>query len=259
MPTMPNEIMEWLIGQGGALILVLARTLGLAWTAPGWGTAAMGARMRLALALVMAVVLTPAVGPGLELPENIASLGRMLLAEAAVGAALGISAALVVAGARQAGEIVGGQAGMSAAALIDPEAGEPLNPLGHLYGLVALVTFLVLDGPLRLASALVDSYRVLPAGGPPLSAETVAQAFGRVGQALELSLRAAAPVALALAAAGLALGLLTRAAPTLQLGGLALPVRSALGLLLVLLGLVTLAATLTGAWTDWPLPGMSVF
>ncbi|MEO6810943.1 MAG: flagellar biosynthetic protein FliR, partial [Isosphaeraceae bacterium] len=118
---------------------------------------------------------------------------------------------------------------------------------------------LVLDGPLRLASALVESYQVLPAGGPPLSAETVAQAFGRVGQALELALRAAAPVALALAAAGLALGLLTRASPTLQLGGLALPVRSALGLFLVLLGLVTLAATLTGAWNDWPLPGMGTF
>lgn len=259
MPTTLNEILQWLTGQSGALILVLARTAGLAWTAPGWGTAAMGVRMRLALALALAVVLTPAVEPSLDVPAGVAALGRVLPAEAAVGAALGISAALVVAGARQAGEIVGGQAGMSAAALIDPEAGEPLTPLGHLYGLVALVAFLVLDGPLRLTSALVESYRVLPAGGPPLTAETVALAFAKVGQALELSLRAAAPVALALAASGLALGLLTRAAPTLQLGGLALPVRSALGLLLVLLGLATLAATLTGAWTDWPLPGIGVF
>ena len=64
--------------------------------------------------------------------------------------------------------------------------------------------------------------------------------------------RAAAPPALALALAGVALGLLGRAAASLQLVALSLPVRSALGLVLVLLGMVTLAATLSIAWGGWP-------
>src|SRR6185312_11238172 len=159
------------------------------------------------------------------------------LVELAVGAALGWSAALVVAGARQAGEIVGAQAGLSPAALFDPDAGDELTPLGHLYGLIALATFLTLDGPLMLVQSLVESYRTLPAGGPPLSTETVALAFGRVAGALELSIRAAAPVALALALAGAALGLLGRAAPSLPLVALSLPVRAALGVALAMLGM----------------------
>ena len=61
--------------------------------------------------------------------------------EVLVGAGIGWSASLVIAGARQAGEIVGAQAGLSAAALFDPEAGEDLTALGHLYGLVALGVF----------------------------------------------------------------------------------------------------------------------
>jgi flagellar biosynthesis protein FliR len=173
---------------------------------------------------------------------------------------LGWSAALVIAGARQAGEVVGAQAGFSAAALFDPEAGDDLTPIGHLYGLVALGVFLALDGPLAVVRALAESYLVVPAGlgtfggdgpGPDGFARF---AFGRVGAALGLSVRAAAPVALALTMAGVALGLIGRAAPTLQRAALALPVRAALGLALVLLGLGALAAALGAAWGGWPGP-----
>jgi flagellar biosynthetic protein FliR len=55
-----------------------------------------------------------------------------------------------------------------------------------------------------------------------------------------------------------ALGLLGRAAPSLQLLALAMPIRAALGLILVLLSLATLAATLAGAWNAWPGPIMGL-
>ena len=87
-------------------------------------------------------------------------MGRACLVEGLGGAALGWSAALIVAGARQAGELVGLQAGLSPAALLDPEAAEELTPLGHLYGLVALAVFLALDGPLApILCASVTAYR----------------------------------------------------------------------------------------------------
>src|SRR4051812_2919142 len=99
----------WLLGHAGAAALVLARVLGLAWTAPALATPGLGWRFRLALAVALAGVLVPAVGREVAAPEGWALLGRACVAELAVGAALGWSAALVVAGARQAGEIVGSQ------------------------------------------------------------------------------------------------------------------------------------------------------
>ncbi len=236
----------------GPWALIAARAAGAAWTAPGLGSEGLGWRMRLALTALLTAALGPLIAPGLGAPGDLAGIARFALAEAAVGAALGWSAALIVAGARQAGEVVGAQAGLSAAALLDPEAGEGLTPLGHLYGLIALATFLALDGPLRVVEALVESYRVVPAGGMALSAGSAATAFGQVGNALELALRLAAPAALALALAGLALALIARAAPAFPFWSLALPVRSFVGLLLVLAGLAALASTLTAAWGDWP-------
>jgi flagellar biosynthesis protein FliR len=250
MPTAVN-LAAWLAGQGGVAALVAARAAGMAAMAPGWGASALGWRIRLALAAMLALVVLPAVGPGLDVPAGALHLGKAVLAELAVGAAMGLSAALVVAGARQAGEVVGGQAGLSAASLFDPDAGEELTALGHLYGIIALATFLALDGPLVLVGSLVESYRAVPAGGLELNAEAAAMAFGRVGEALGLALRAAAPAALALAAAGVALGLLGRAAPGLQWLGLALPARAAVGILLVGLGVATLVGTLGAAWQGW--------
>jgi type III secretory pathway component EscT len=103
-----------------------------------------------------------------------------------------------------------------------------------------------------LVKAVVASYDAVPAGGAHLSTETAVEAFGRVGQALELAVHAAAPPALALTLAGVSLGLLGRAAPSLPLAALALPIRTVLGLLLVTLGIVTLVATLSAAWSAWP-------
>jgi flagellar biosynthesis protein FliR len=236
----------------GALILVFARILGLCWTAPVLAVPGLDVRIRIVLAAVLGAVLAPVVGPGMTAPAELAALGQAIVFEVLVGGALGWSAALIVAGARQAGELVGAQAGLSAAALFDPEVDEGLTPLGHLYGLIALAVFLALDGPLVLIRALVESYRVLPAGGMELSRAWATEAFGRVQSALELALCAAAPAAVALAGAGLALGLLGRAVPSFPQGMLSLPVRSALGVVIVWLGLVSLVATLAIAWKGWP-------
>jgi flagellar biosynthesis protein FliR len=259
---MTADLLAWLIAHAALAALVFARTAGLAWTAPVLAAPGLDARYRLLLAACLGLIVAPAVvaaGAGAEagmLEPGWAAVGRACVVEALVGAALGWTAALVVAGARQAGDVVASQAGLSSAALFDAEAGEDVTALGHLYGLVALGVFLALDGPLALVRALVESYRVIPAGGgvSAVSPEVAHFAFARVGDALALAVRAAAPVALALALAGVALGLLGRASPSFQRAALMLPVRATLGLVLVLLGFATLAAALAATWDAWPGP-----
>jgi flagellar biosynthesis protein FliR len=236
-------------------ILVLARTLGLASTAPALATPGLEPRFRLVLAIALAAVVAPVVGPGIEVPSGWLNLGLACLGEVVIGAGLGWAAGLIVAGARQAGELVGAQAGLSAAALFDPDAGDEMTPLGHLYGLVALGVFLALDGPLGLVRALVESFETMPVGGLPLSVEGAEVVFAQVGRALTLAVRGAAPAAIALTLAGVALGLIGRAAPSLPMVALSLPLRYLLGLLIAILGAVTLAGTLAVAWRAGPLYG----
>ncbi len=236
-------------------ILVLARTLGLVVTAPVLAAPGLEPRFRLLLAVALAALIAPVVGPTMAVQANATAIAVTCLGEAVVGAVLGWAAGLVIAGARQAGEVVGAQAGLSTAALFDPDAGDGMTPMGHLYGLVALGVFLALDGPLMLVRALVESYEVMPVGGLRMSSEMADIAFGHVGRALALAVRASAPVAIALTLAGVALGLVARAAPSLPMATMALPVRYALGLVLAVLGAAALAGTLAAAWRAWPMAG----
>src|SRR5437867_3494744 len=113
MPT--RQMLQMLLEHAGVWALVLARVLGLSWTAPALATPGLGGRFRLGLAALLSALVLPVVGPSLTpaAPAGWAAVGRACLVEGLVGAALGWSAALIVAGARQAGEVVGLQAGLA--------------------------------------------------------------------------------------------------------------------------------------------------
>ena len=232
----------------GAWALVLARVLGLCLTAPGLATPGLSWRFRLGLAGMLGVVLAPVLSGRVTIPPDWPTTAWAGLGEILTGGMLGMAAGLVVAGARAAGDLVSAQVGLATTTLFDPESGEELTPLGRLYGWVAMVAFLCLGGPLALVRALADSYATIPAGRWPLSQPAVIGLFGQVGQALELALRAAAPAAIALIMAGIALAWLSRTAPSLPFLILAWPIRAVVGMALVLLGIASLAMTLTGAW-----------
>jgi flagellar biosynthesis protein FliR len=242
----------WVIGHAGVWALVVARVLGLCLTAPALAVPELDWRLRLVLALLLASLLIPVLEPSISPPLDLSAAGWGLLVEVLMGGILGWTAALIIAGARLGGELVAAQAGLSTALLFDPETGEETNVLGRLYGWIALAVFLALDGPLILICALIESYKAVPAGGLLISEETAELAFGQVGRALELSLRAAAPAALALTLAGIVLGWLSRAAPSLPFVALALPIRSVFGVVLVMISLATLIATLASAWDAFP-------
>jgi flagellar biosynthetic protein FliR len=242
----------WIAAHAPGTILVLARVGGVCLTAPVTAVPGVDGRLRILLSLTLGVVLVPVIEPIIgPLPAGI-PLAWLTLMEVIVGGLLGLSAGLIVAGARQAGDIVAAQAGLSAAALFDPDTGDELTALGHLYSLIAVAVFLAMEGPLVLIASLMQSYRTVPAGGLILGESMVSQAFERVGGALALSLQAAAPVALALAVAGIVIGWIGRLSPAVPLLTLSLPVRSILGIVLVFLSLGTLAAKLSQAWSRWP-------
>jgi flagellar biosynthesis protein FliR len=228
--------------------VVMARVLGLCLTAPALAIPELDWRFRLGATAVVGAVLVPVIEPSVEPPLNFSGTALLLTVEALVGGALGWSAALVIAGARQGGEIVAAHAGLSTATLVDPETGEEHTPLGRLFGWLALAVFLALDGPLMLIRALAESYKAIPAGRLAEVPELSALAFAPIGRALELALKVAAPPALALVIATIVLGLLSRAAPSLPFIALTPPIRIALGIVVVALGLAALATTLSNVW-----------
>jgi flagellar biosynthetic protein FliR len=224
MPTWADGV-AWLLASTRALGLLVVAT---PFTVPGvtW-------RVRILLALVLGTVTAPA-ARGLAIPAGdsweilLAGLGELW-----AGATLGLATGLVISAARQAGDWIATQAGLTPDAWLGQEHGE-VTPLGSLYAWIALLTFVALDGPLVWVRGLIGSY----AGGTPAFGPGALQAIaGRIGESLALAIRLAAPAGLALIASGLALGLLGRSAPSVSALALTMPVRFIVGGALVVAGL----------------------
>jgi flagellar biosynthetic protein FliR len=241
-----------MLDRAGIWVLALARVLGLCLTAPGLAVPHLDWRCRAGLAAMLGAALVPVVEPQIASALDGSSVARIAVIEVFTGGVLGFAASLIVAGARFGGDMLAVNAGLSTASLFDAESGEEMTLLGRFYEWVALAVFVALDGPLIMVGALVESYQAMPPGGRAISRETVDLAVAQVGRALELSLRAAAPAAIALILAGLVVGWLSRSAASLPFGALALPIRTVVGIILVVLTLGTLVATLSTAWSTLP-------
>ncbi|MCS6933157.1 MAG: flagellar biosynthetic protein FliR [Acetobacteraceae bacterium] len=218
-------------------LLLFARVGAAAMLLPGLGEAEVPATIRLAVALALTLLLLPVVSPSLPpVPGQPAELLRLILLETLVGLWLGGLARLLVLALAVAGQAVALMLGLASVLVQDPGLGQGGTALSRLSGLAAAV--LVLSSGLYAlpVAALAGSYAVFPAGDPlppGLAAESLAAAGT---ESLALALRLAAPFVLAAVLFNLALGLLARLAPQVQVYFVAVPAQILGGL--ALLGLV---------------------
>lgn len=219
-------------------VLVLARIGAAVMVLPGIGEEEVPATIRLGLGLAIVALVMPGLAPALPAaPDQAAEAVRLILLEVVVGLWLGGLARLVVMAMAVAGQAIALLLGLAQAIVPDPAMGGMGTPTGRLLGLAAVVVVLgsgLYAVPLR---ALVDSYALFPAGDPFPAGPGAEAMAAAAGESLALSLRLAAPFVLAAIVINVALGLLARIAPQVQVYFLAVPGQ-------VLLGLALLAAVM---------------
>ncbi len=218
-----------------ALGILLVRPGMLILATPIFGGTFVPPHVRLALTVVLAVILLPAV----PVPQPASAIGLALVVagEAAVGLALSMSIRALVAGAELAGQVAGFQIGVSYAALVDPLTGARNNVLSLLYGSLAMVAFLGVNGHHALLRALVASYDALPPGNWPVVAGMGAGVGRLLGLVFTLGTQLAMPIIVVLLLVEVVLGLVSRVAPALNLMVVGFPLRVGVGLLVLATGI----------------------
>ncbi|TAH51325.1 MAG: flagellar biosynthetic protein FliR [Betaproteobacteria bacterium] len=207
-----------------ALMFPLARLLGLFSSAPVLSNRGVSMRIRLAIGLAVTIALLPAMPPMPAVPPG-SGLGLAIFAQQIfIGIAIGFMMRIVFAAIDMAGALIGMQMGLSFAVFFDPDAGGQTAVMSDFLGLVTTLLFLSVNGHLLLIDATVRSFEWLPVGIEPVRAlgwGYIARAGATVfASGLLLSL----PVVAVLLVANIALGVLTRAAPQLNLFAVGFPV-----------------------------------
>jgi flagellar biosynthesis protein FliR len=147
-----------------------------------------------------------------------------------------------------AGELIGLQMGLSFATFFDPQSQGQTSVIAQIIGIVSTLLFLALNGHLLLVQGLAQSFEWLPITAEPVRSEGFLW-LARSGSVLfATGLLLALPVVAALLITNIALSVLTRAAPQLNLMAIGFPITSTVGIAVLWLSLPVLANVLQGVF-----------
>lgn len=228
-----------------AFFFPLARILAVVATAPPFSNAAVPMRVKLIFGLAISLALVPALPP-MPAISPASGQGLMILAQQMViGVSMGFAMRLVIAAIDYAGEVIGLQMGLGFATFFDPDNSAQTPVISEFLSLLGLLVLLSINGHLMIIATLAQSFNALPVGGPFLASGTWSN-FGHAASIIFASgLMLALPVVCALMITNVALGVLTRAAPQLNLFAIGFPLTLIGGFVILILSLSYLAGPLT--------------
>ena len=229
-----------------SLLWPLLRIGGLLLVLPAVSGAYVPIQLRVVLAVVLALLASPvAAAPTGVAPLSLAAV-PVIATELGIGMAMGFALKLVLDAVALGGQSIALSMGLGFALFIDSARGINVPVVSQFLMLLATLIFLALDGHLNAIGMVMASYSAVPIG--------VGQNFVSVaGSLLDLSaivfvgaVKIALPAVAALAIVNIAFGVMSRAAPTLNLFAVGFPVSLLFGVLALMLTLDGFAAAVRG-------------
>jgi flagellar biosynthesis protein FliR len=211
-----------------ALLLSVRIAAALAF-APVFGMATVPGQIKVLLAVALGAYLVAGLLPGQQsVVPSLSVLAVATLREAVIGLAFGFGLMVAYAATQVAGRALDIQIGFGAASILNP-ATQSFAPLvGSIFGIALLVVFMALDGHHLLLRALAGSIRAYPpaAAGLPALTDVITQA----GTMFSFSLSLAAPVMFLLWLSDIAMAVMARSMPQLNVFVLGFAVKIVLGI-----------------------------
>ena len=204
--------------------------------APMFGARFVPTRSRVVLAAAITALVIPLLpAPGIApfSPQGFIVVAQQLL----IGVAMGFALQVIFDALGLAGQLLANSMGLSFAFNVDPLRGSSTAALGQLYIILATLTFLALGGHLALLEVLVQGFTTMPIGSEGLGRQGLWNLVLWGGQLFAGAIAIALPGVTALLIVNLAFGVVSRAAPSLNLFAVGFPISLVVGLLVVLAGI----------------------
>ncbi len=231
---LPYEILELYFF---SFFIILVRMSSFFFTAPVFGGQTFPALGKIGLAALVSVLVLFATGPiGAALPATILETMVLVAGEVAFGLTLGYSVSLVFAGVQLGGMLMGYQMGFAVANVLDPLSNNQVSIIGQYLFLFAIMYFLAMDAHHILIKGMADSFTIAPVGTFSVQQGSVAWLIGIFGRMFWLGLKIAMPVIGAILLVDVALGIIAKTVPQMNVFIVGLPLKSLMGMFILALG-----------------------
>ncbi len=228
------DVLQVLVGDQVYVWMLVFMRIGSAFmTMPGIGDQFVSTRTRLLFAVAVTVVVTPVLRQYLPPePVHVLTLALLFIGEITVGIFLGTVARLLFSALEVAGTVIASQSGLANAQMFNPAMGSQGTLPAALLGWLGLLLIFITDLHHVMIMAVVDSYTLFVPGAP-LPVNDMADMVGRlVARSFVIGLQMCAPFIVTGILFALALGLLNKLAPQIQVFFLFMSAQVALGLFL---------------------------
>ena len=223
-------IMEQLVER---YALPFFRVAAMLMAAPMFGARLMPPQIRVIYSVCVAGALAPLLGltSSADTPQELTSMA--IVQEVLIGVTIGFLVQMIFDAVIIGSQMVAMSMGLGFAMMIDPQRGVSVPVLSQFFVVITTLLFLALDGHLAMIAVLADSFSALPPGAYALPA---ASFWGVALWGTEMfggALSIALPAAVALLIVNVAYGVISRAAPTLNLFAVGLPTTVLLGFMIL--------------------------
>ena len=230
-----------------AFILVFARIGTMVMLLPGLGELSVPPRLRLTVALVLAAVILPLHRTAYQI--DLGSLQPtlvMLVQEILIGGLLGMTARLTISALQVAGSVIAQQLGLGFVTAVDPTQGQQGLILGNFLTLLGVTLVFASDLHYLVIAALNDSYMLFRPGEVPLTGDMAALITKTIGGAFRVGVQLSAPFLVFGLLFNLALGILSRLMPQMQVFFVGMPLSILAGFLILIFVVSAMMAVFLG-------------
>lgn len=217
--------------------LLFARITSAVVVAPVFGHQAVPVQVKVGLGLFLALVMFPLISA--ESPmvvTELLPLVLLMIREVFVGLILGYSVTILFSGVRYAGELISFEMGISMSSAFDPDINQQTATLGEFLYVVTLLIFLLLNGHHFVIESLQLSYFTVPIGEFVLTGTVASVLIDLVGTIFVIAVKFAAPMMVAMFLSNIALSILSKVMPQMNIFMLGFPMKIGLGILVLMTG-----------------------
>jgi flagellar biosynthetic protein FliR len=223
---------------------------------PGFGEAYVPQRIRLVFALMMSFVLMPFLADRLPLmPAAFGNAVGLLLIEIGIGLFFGVLTRLILLGTQSAGSVIALQIGMASALVNDPTTQQQAAVTGNFLLAVTIVLIFATGLDHMTLKGMVGTYGIFPPGVVPPMGDVANHAARVVADSFAVAIQMSTPFLVYGIVFSVALGLLARLMPTLQVFFIAMPAQLLAGLALFAVATTAMLLFFLGSYEE----RMSVF
>jgi flagellar biosynthetic protein FliR len=232
-------------------MLVFARIGTMVMLLPGLGEMSVPVRVRLTIALVLAAVLLPLHQNAYQIDlRSFGPLIALLGQELFIGAMLGLTARLTMAGLQIAGNVIAQQLGLGFVTAVDPTQGQQSVIVWNFLTVLGVTLIFATDMHHLVIAALDDSYTLFHPGEIPLLGDVAALTTRTVAAAFRIGIQLSAPFLVFGLLFNLGLGVLARLMPQMQVFFVGLPLSILLGFLILIVVVTAMMSTFLGSVED---------